>query len=233
MHSIYSTCSRLLRRVDILAFIACILIFWTYPQIDLMVSGLFYRPESGFFLGNNSLVLFSYRLFARLQFVVLGLLLLSWMVAKFYKRSQQQGQSRAAIFLFFLLLLGPGLIVNAGLKEHWGRARPREVMEFGGSQQFTPALLPTAQCETNCSFVSGHAALGFYLIGIAWVSRKRRWLVAGITLGGLVGAGRILQGGHFLGDVIFSFWVVYFSAVLLDRLCNLPQQAPEPLGEYE
>jgi lipid A 4'-phosphatase len=123
--------------------------------------------------------------------------------------------------------------VNAGLKEHWGRARPREVMEFGGSQQFTPALLPTAQCETNCSFVSGHAALGFYLIGIAWVSRKRRWLVAGITLGGLVGAGRILQGGHFLGDVIFSFWVVYFSAVLLDRLCNLPQQAPEPLGEYE
>ena len=227
MPLVHSPSSRVFWRVDILAFITCVLVFWSYPQIDLIVSGLFYSPENGFFLGNNPLVLLSYRLFARLQFVVLGLLLLSWIVARFYKRAKHR-YTRAVVFLFLLLLMGPGLIVNMGLKENWGRARPREVTEFGGQQQFTPALIPASQCDRNCSFVSGHAALGFYLIGVAWVIRKRRWLVAGIILGSLVGAGRILQGGHFLGDVIFSFWAVYFSAVLLDWLSRLLQQAAQP-----
>lgn len=223
MHLIQSAFSRFIRRTDILVFIACVLIFWFYPQIDLLTSALFFDPEKGFFLGSHALVLFSYQLFARLQFLVLGLLLLALITAQWIPAWRLRGQRRAAIYLLLLLLTGPGLLVNAGVKENWGRARPREVTEFGGHQTFTPALIPAAQCEHNCSFVSGHAALGFYLIGMAWVTRQRRWLAAGIALGMLVGAGRILQGGHFLGDVIFSFWIVYFSADILAWLCRLPQ----------
>lgn len=223
MHLIHSAFSRFIRRAHILAFIACILIFWFYPQIDLLTSALFYDPEKGFFLGGNSLVLLSYQLFARLQFLVLGALLLAWIAAQWIPAFRLRSQSRAAIYLLLLLLTGPGLLVNGVLKENWGRARPREVVEFGGQQTFTPALIPAAQCNTNCSFVSGHSSLGFYLIGMAWVTRKRRWLVAGIVLGSLVGAGRIMQGGHFLGDIVFSFWAVYFTADLLAWLCRLPK----------
>ena len=233
MHLIQSAFSRFVRRADILAFIACILIFWFYPQIDLLTSALFYAPEKGFFLAGNSLVLLSYQLFARLQFLVLGALLLAWITAQWIPAFRSRGQSRAAIYLFLLLLIGPGLLVNGALKENWGRARPREVTEFGGPQTFTPALIPAAQCDTNCSFVSGHAALGFYLIGVAWVTRQRRWLLAGIVLGALVGAGRIMQGGHFLGDIVFSFWTVYFTADLLAWLCRLPIQKNESENESE
>ena len=73
---------------------------------------------------------------------------------------------RLAIFLLVVLFVGPGLIVNGIWKEHWGRARPFEVQNFGGEHQYTPPMQPAQECDTNCSFVSGHAAMGFYWISL-------------------------------------------------------------------
>jgi lipid A 4'-phosphatase len=120
-------------------------------------------------------------------------------------------------FLILSLALGPGLLVNEVFKAESGRARPGQVEQFGGEKSFTPVFQPADQCTRNCSFVSGHAAMGFYLIGLAWVRQDRRWLWLGIAAGALVGAARILQGGHFLSDVLFGFWVVYGVNVLLAR----------------
>ena len=69
---------------------------------------------------------------------------------------------KALVFLVAATALGPGLIANTVLKDHWGRARPYQTDSFGGTRQFTPAPLPAAQCERNCAFVSGHAALGVF-----------------------------------------------------------------------
>ena len=168
-----------IRRPDVLAFAACVLVFAAFPQIDVLVSALFYRPESGFYLAKNPLVLFSYQVFARIQLLVLALLLIGWFAARYFFNGQHRSQGKPVIYLLLLLLIGPGLVANGLLKEHWGRARPREVVEFGGQKQFTPALVPTAQCATNCSFVSGHAAMGFYPLGMAWATRRRRWLAGG------------------------------------------------------
>jgi lipid A 4'-phosphatase len=219
-----------IRRPDVLALAACVLAFTAFPQIDVGVAAFFYTPDSGFYLAKNPLVLFSYQVFARIQLLVLGLLLLSWLATRYFFNGQRRAQTKSVLYLLLLLLIGPGLVVNAVLKEEWGRARPREVVEFGGQKQFTPALVPTTQCATNCSFVSGHAAMGFYPLGMAWATGRRRWLAAGILTGALVGAGRILQGGHFLSDVIFAFWVVYITAQVLAYLMALtkPAALPEP-----
>src|SRR6202007_2501046 len=107
---------------------------------------------------------------------------------------------------------GPGLVTNAILKDHWGRARPTQITEFGGTKAFTPALVPARQCERNCSFVAGHPALGFYLVSFGFlVPPPRRRVVEAIAIatGALFGAARIAQGGHFLSDVVFSGLVVY------------------------
>src|SRR5690606_18360570 len=45
---------------------------------------------------------------------------------------------RDSLFGLLALALGPGLLVNGILKEVWGRARPREILEFGGDATFTP-----------------------------------------------------------------------------------------------
>ena len=58
-----------------------------------------------------------------------------------------------------------------------------------------------------------------------------------IALGLLVGTGRIIQGSHFLSDVVFSFWVVYgVSAVCARWLLagggnNRDQVSDNPGGE--
>ena len=39
-----------------------------------------------------------------------------------------------------------------------------------------------------------------------------------MALGSLFGATRIIMGAHFLSDVVFAFFIVYFAAWLLHRL---------------
>lgn len=203
---------QLVRRLDLLFFLALALVFLIWPRLDIQVSSWFYQADSGFFLANNPLVRLSYRLFANLHLFVLVFLvgLLIWQKIK-------RKPSRAGWFLVLALVLGPGLVVNGLFKEEWGRARPRDIVEFGGSSAFSGAFIKSDQCSTNCSFVSGHAAMGFYLLVLAWVLKRRYWLWLGLLLGSLVGLGRLMQGGHFLSDLVFAFWAVYFTGLLLAR----------------
>lgn len=203
-----------LRYGDLLLCLVMQGVFFTWPQLDLSVTSWFYQQGIGFALAQDAWVQFSYRLFAHLHFYValVLLLLLAWALFR------RWGMLKPTLYLFVVLLIGPGLIVNEVIKAESGRARPLHTELFGGEKAFTPAFVPSDQCHDNCSFVSGHAAMGFYLISLAWVFNHRRWLQVGLLLGGVVGLGRIVQGAHFLSDVVFAFWVVYWTAKLLARL---------------
>jgi lipid A 4'-phosphatase len=103
--------------------------------------------------------------------------------------------------------IGPGLIVNYGFKDHiFGRARPCKIKEFGGEKNFTPAFTISDNCIKNCSFTSGHASLAFFLSAFAFIakSRSRSIFTSVMIFSAIVGMGRIIQGGHFLSDIIFS-----------------------------
>lgn len=228
---------QIFKRTDVVLFGVCLVVFALFPQIDLLVTAQIYDAGRGFFLADNLLVRGSYFIFARIQYLVIALLLLHWVYSRFFASGEKSKHSYRSAYLLLLLIVGPGLVVNSGLKEEWGRARPKQISEFGGTKQFTPALQPANQCQSNCSFVSGHAAMGFYLMGMAWITHRRRWLLAGIALGAMVGAGRILQGGHFFGDVVFSFWAVYFSAALIayfgPRPLSLTPASGKPLPNLQ
>lgn len=132
---------------------------------------------------------------------------------------------RVAAFILLSLAIGPGLVVEFGLKDHWGRARPRDLVEFGGGAQFTPAYLPSDQCASNCSFASGHAAMAFYFLTFAVLAPApwRRPAVAAVLLfGALTGAMRVAQGAHFVSDVIASGFLITaivwaLKAAIVDR----------------
>jgi membrane-associated PAP2 superfamily phosphatase len=112
---------------------------------------------------------------------------------------------RRAAVMVLMLVLGLWLVVNAGLKDQWGRPRPIDVTAFGGPHPFQPAGRPSALCPSNCSFVSGHAATGFALSAIGLLgapATRRRWHRIGWAAGLLVGLGRVLQGDHFISDVL-------------------------------
>ncbi|PWB64999.1 MAG: PAP2 family protein, partial [Deltaproteobacteria bacterium] len=51
-----------------------------------------------------------------------------------------RGKSRRSrfigIFLLLCVIIGPGLIINGILKDHWGRPRPRQIVEFAGRMEY-------------------------------------------------------------------------------------------------
>ena len=128
---------------------------------------------------------------------------------------KKDAKAFCAAIVMLSLLAGPLIAVNGVVKEHWGRARPRTVQQFDGKQQFTPAWIIADQCEHNCSFTSGHAAAGFALCVGFFVSRRKIWLNSGLILGVLVGLTRMMNGAHFLSDVIFSFFIVFIVAAIV------------------
>ena len=199
-----------------LAFLAGV--FLSFPEIDLWFSKQFFdgRFDSsgkpvGFYLASLEELKFFFWLIDAIARVVLivGIALL------IYRAAKKHSQLLSTAIVVFSLIMGPAVVVNSVLKDHWDRARPRQVMEFGGDKKFTSALVISDQCARNCSFTSGHAAAGFAFIVGHFVTKGIFWLWLGIFSGLLVGFTRIIVGAHFLSDVLFSFFAVYLTSALV------------------
>lgn len=199
-----------------LFFAFSIAFFLLFPQVDIAVTSLFYSESEGFFWAKHPLVKLLYNIPKPIVIVAVLALIVLLIDMGFKKRLFN---IRPLILFYFVtvMALGPGLIVHNLFKDHWGRARPSQTSEFNGTKAFTPAWVISDQCNKNCSFVSGHSAGAFGLIALALLAKRRRTvaMTAAIATGSLVGLGRIIQGGHFLSDVFFSFVFVYLTAKIL------------------
>ena len=155
----------------------------------------------------------------------------------------KSGQLRmSGMFVVLSVIIGPGLIINAGLKDHWGRPRPRDIATFGGSMDYAPPLLPVR--AHGKSFPCGHCSVG-YLYAIGWWIWRRKhplWaaasLGAGVTIGTLLGFGRMAAGGHFLSDIVWSgvialgtAHVLYYYALRVPAREDAEPQAGDPQSE--
>lgn len=182
------------------------------PGIDLWVSGLFYRPGEGFFLGDWAPFRLTHDHLALAVWAFAVAVVVAGSASFVFRRAVLGLSPRAAIFLLLSLALGPGLTVNTVFKDHWGRARPAQITQFGGTQKFTPAFVPSDQCRRNCSFPAGDPAMGFYLVSAALLAGsapiRRNGIVAAVALGAALGVVRLAQGGHFLSDVVASAFLV-------------------------
>jgi len=197
-------------------------VFW--PSIDLTVSQFFYTAGQGFVLAVDPFFMFLHNFAFYGARLLAGILFLG-LVASAMRRRTILGLGRLQwLFLLLALLLGPALVANAVLKDNWGRARPREVTEFGGTYNFSSALEPQPNPRHNGSFVAGDPAFGFYLTSFAYVvpvknsgqrSRKKIVFWSGMAMGAVFGFARIAMGGHFLSDVLFSSFFMLAVCTLL------------------
>lgn len=200
------------QHADWILFLILALMFVLFPQIDLAVSGWFYDAATQSWPLNHHPISDSvYALFRYVPYVLVPVLLIV-VALTFVKNGIDKAQRKIWVFILVSLIAGPGILVHSVFKETFDRARPKQVEEFGGHSGFTPAWVISDKCEKKkcASFVSGHAAMGFWLMALAWVFRRRSWLWAGIVVGCVVSAGRIVQGGHFLSDTVMAGFVCYF-----------------------
>lgn len=207
-------------------------VFIGFPGIDRWAANLFHEPGSGFIhagslfsvIGYEAVIVMEWALYIGLALVVFIRLI----------PAARRFHARWAVIAYVVLSfgLGPGLVTNGILKSDLGRARPHQTVEFGGKAVFSPAFIPSDQCQRNCSFVSGHAAFAFALMTFVLLMTpgpaRRRATAAVLLFGVMVGLGRMAQGAHWLSDVVFAgliniaiAWLVYHAVFTRDQVIAL------------
>lgn len=194
--------------------------FLTVPEIDLTVSRAFHTG-GGAFAGQSLGWVHALRnIFVGVFYLCVAIVLGGLVMTRGQARSWLRLSGAQWMFLAICLVIGPGIIANVVLKDHWGRARPKQTVEFGGTKAFTPPLVPSDQCANNCAFVSGEAAsifMPFYAAGLLMPQWAAALFVGGTVLGFAAGLVRVSQGAHFLSDVMFAGIFMALTAAAAHR----------------
>lgn len=211
-------------QLTLACFLNSSLLLTLFPEVDLFVSGLFYGDRRFHLAGSW---------WATTAHESVGYFLCAALLAVVGIYSFNRAANRRALgvdvkvvgYLFLVLILGSGLVVNGLLKNGFGRARPRNVVQFGGEQQFTPPFVVSGACASNGSFSSGDSSGAFFFLALALaLSRRRAPVVAAAAYGVVVSFSRIATGAHFLSDTVVSFFVMWITADALHYYMLLPRQ---------
>jgi lipid A 4'-phosphatase len=202
-----------------IAFVLATAFFSFFSGVDLWVTGLFYTDGAGFFARDAYPVVILREIFLTLFSSTVIYTCMALLTLLFFIGSGGVKYQRKWLFVLLCLVIGPGLVTNIIFKDNWGRARPVQVEAFGGTKNFTPPLVPVSQCGgTNCSFVCGESssifALFFAFALLSSGALRQTLLFTAISLGMVSGLIRIIQGKHFLSDVIYSGIFMWLSTLI-------------------
>lgn len=200
-------------------------VFGVYPRFDLRISAFFFDPHSHLFKLNDQPWVLRSRDAARW---LIALIVAPAVLALIAKLAMPERRAliggRAALLMVVTLALGPGVLANLVLKDHWGRARPLDVTEFGGAYPFIPWWDARGDCRDNCSFIAGEPSGAFWTLAPAALTPPQWRLLAyggALAFGATVGLMRIAGGGHFFTDVVFAgifvFLLIWLTHGLLFR----------------
>jgi lipid A 4'-phosphatase len=183
-------------------------LFAVAPRLDIDISALFYNRQIDLFDANAQPWVNNSRAAARWLITLIFAPACLAVIGKLIMPNRRMLiGGRAALFLIATMALGPGILTNLVLKDHWGRARPIDITELGGTFRFTPWWDPRGECPNNCSFVAGEPSGAFWTLAPAALAPPQWRIVAygaALTFGAAVGLLRIAGGGHFFTDVVFS-----------------------------
>ena len=195
-----------------LAFALCSVVFYSFPSLDLWLSGIFY---------DEAWWIHSYPYFYQLfkftdEYVVfLGLAPFA-LIGLAPEKHISYNKLRYAIF-YLVFSLSLHIFFNDLLKIIFGRVRPEYIFEFGGELAFSSAFEVVRICSHNCSFPSGHALAASAVLAFLWNYQGPKgfrfvlFVVAITTI-----LSRVAQGRHFVSDVLTSYFLahIYYFVLL-------------------
>jgi lipid A 4'-phosphatase len=183
------------------------------PQFDLDLAALSFDSARHLFVVNAQPWVQHTRTAARILIALLALpAFLAIALKLIWPHRRMLIEARAALFLIATLALGPGLLTNVILKDHWGRPRPIDVQQFGGDDRFEPWWDPRGTCPNNCSFIAGEPSGAFWTLAPAALAPPPLQAIAygaALAFGVGLGAFRMAAGAHFFSDVVFAGVLIY------------------------
>ncbi len=209
--------------VLIAATLAVMIAFMVFPQLDLAIAKLYYID--GAFIGDRGGAVHGLRMaFWNLTLVMVIVAVIALSLAYHQDWPQRILPMRSWNVILWSYLLGPGIFVNVLLKGFSQRARPRDILNFGGDSFYAPIGQLSGQCSSDCSFVSGEVSgtVAFCLSCVILISAHqhrisqpaRRGLYAALgAMFGYVFLHRVLSGGHFLSDALLA--ALYTALVMV------------------
>lgn len=213
----------------ILAGIATIALFNIYPLLDIELTSVFA-------LGDRRFVFLDIALIDQIRTLTMGVYICWYsativaLIVTLAKKIKILGfAARDWFYVVMCSIVGPGILANLVFKNYSGRARPRNVEEFGGVFDYTPVANWSNECGGNCSFISGEvSSMVMIFAPLIFICVKRRWLfvAAMFIFGGLSALMRIGQGGHFTSDCIMAIVFMIFTAAILYKIFYSSRMSP-------
>lgn len=205
------------RELLVLLFLASMttVLFWN-SDWDYQLAALFYRPADpqGPWPMQHWPVLKILFDFAFPFTVIAGLTaLVVYVLGHFFEHARRY--RRRAIYILLVIVLGPGVLVNLVVKDHWGRPRPVHVEQFGGQYAYVP---PGKIADSpDKSFVCGHCSVGYAFFVLYFLSQNHKalYFVLALSLAWTMGFTRMTAGGHFASDILWSGYLVFLVAYAL------------------
>jgi len=212
---------------------AVAILFTVFPEWDLAITGEFWdASRRAFPLGAAPWAQTARALGNYIPWIIAAPAFAALVLKLLLPRRPMFMPARAALLLALTMALGPGLIVNGILKAHWGRPRPVHTESFGGTLPFKSWHETDGACPSNCSFISGEGALGFWLVAPASLLPQPYQavaLVGAVAFGAAAGGLRLAFGGHFFTDVVFAGVVVILLVALTRWLLYDRRGAPSDM----
>ncbi len=184
---------------------------------DRRVAAYFYHPGKGWFMAKAPVWRWLYS-YGTVPGILLTLGALLGCLAGLYFPCLKTWR-KPCLLVVLTTVIAAGLLVNAVLKQYWGRPRPSQTVEFGGNWAYRP-IFPPGPPGKGASFPCGHCTMGFVFFGLAGFWRQRKSLAVsgmavGIVLGVTLSVARIVQGAHFLSDTVWSLGIVTMTVSVL------------------
>lgn len=212
--------------IPVLLLVAGTIVF-RKTNLDLAIQSKYFVPPDEWAFNRLPLprLIYHYGNIPALLVSIAGLLLYIFS----YSKAAILPYRKIGSYLVLAMIIGPGLIANTLLKDNWGRPRPREIVNYGGTYIYEKPLSIDSSSPGK-SFPCGHATTGFYLFSLAFVLRKWRPHMAlgifyiALVWGTIIGWIRIGMGGHFASDVLWAGGLVYLSSFAIYRIMGLHKQ---------
>ena len=200
---------------------AALVVLALRPDLDLDVARAFYVGSDHFVGQTRAATLVRYAAWTLPFLVYIGALLAAGLARVGLVPRRLAPSARAVLVLTLSLAIGPGLLVQAGLKEISHRPRPSKVTAFGGPDAYRPFTRFDGACPHNCAFASGETAAATWMLAPAslvpppW---RGAALAGAVAFAAATGALRMAFGAHFLSDVCGSALITILVVLALRAL---------------